>query len=286
MSFNKITIVGNLAATRNYATRRRVSPSAALRWRRTKNARTNPASFRTSRPGSRSRSGVSRPRTPQNISPKARSVYIEGRLRIEEWTDRDNNNRYTLDVQATDMQFISSRVDVRRRRRLQRHASKTTCHPQRTTCRLGAGVVVIRLGGEPGSGSGRRTISILVSVRIHSPTKSRRRLCTSAILDLNPLAHFSEFFVPVVEERLRCRAMRVRSRRGRRASLQDSRNMSSNVFCFFLFPFGIVHGSGSGMISSMMSKRFSSQRSNVRALRPRRELWRRLSKGSLHSPRA
>ncbi len=40
---------------------------------------------------------------------KGSPVYIEGRLRIEEWTDRDQNKRYTLDVQATDMQFISSR---------------------------------------------------------------------------------------------------------------------------------------------------------------------------------
>ena len=37
---------------------------------------------------------------------KGRQVYIEGRLRVEEWTDRDGNNRYTLEVQATDMQFI------------------------------------------------------------------------------------------------------------------------------------------------------------------------------------
>jgi single-strand DNA-binding protein len=42
---------------------------------------------------------------------KGSAVYIEGRLRIEEWTDRDNNNRYTLDVQATEMQFIGSRSD-------------------------------------------------------------------------------------------------------------------------------------------------------------------------------
>ncbi len=42
---------------------------------------------------------------------KGRPVYIEGRLRLEEWTDRDNNNRYTLDVQATDMQFISAGRD-------------------------------------------------------------------------------------------------------------------------------------------------------------------------------
>jgi len=37
---------------------------------------------------------------------RGQGVYIEGRLRIEEWTDRDNNKRYTLDVQATDMQFL------------------------------------------------------------------------------------------------------------------------------------------------------------------------------------
>lgn len=39
---------------------------------------------------------------------KGSPVYIEGRLRIEEWTDRDGKNRYTLEVQGTDMQFISS----------------------------------------------------------------------------------------------------------------------------------------------------------------------------------
>lgn len=37
---------------------------------------------------------------------KGSPIYVEGRLRIEEWTDRDGNTRYTLDVQATDMQFI------------------------------------------------------------------------------------------------------------------------------------------------------------------------------------
>lgn len=37
---------------------------------------------------------------------KGSPVYIEGRLRVEEWTDRDGNNRYTLEVQGTDMQFL------------------------------------------------------------------------------------------------------------------------------------------------------------------------------------
>ncbi|MGB7070941.1 MAG: single-stranded DNA-binding protein [Pyrinomonadaceae bacterium] len=40
---------------------------------------------------------------------KGSAVYVEGRLRIEEWTDRDGNNRYTLEVQASDMQFLGGR---------------------------------------------------------------------------------------------------------------------------------------------------------------------------------
>ncbi len=37
---------------------------------------------------------------------KGRSVYIEGRLQTEEWTDRDGNKRLTLVIQGTDMHFI------------------------------------------------------------------------------------------------------------------------------------------------------------------------------------
>jgi single-strand DNA-binding protein len=37
---------------------------------------------------------------------KGRPIYVEGRLRMEEWTDRDGKQRYTLEVHATDMQFI------------------------------------------------------------------------------------------------------------------------------------------------------------------------------------
>lgn len=40
---------------------------------------------------------------------KGRPVYVEGRLRVEEWTDRDGQQRHTLEVTATDMQFIDSR---------------------------------------------------------------------------------------------------------------------------------------------------------------------------------
>lgn len=42
---------------------------------------------------------------------KGRPVYIEGRLRMEEWTDREGRQRPSLEVTATDMQFIGSRGD-------------------------------------------------------------------------------------------------------------------------------------------------------------------------------
>jgi single-strand DNA-binding protein len=37
---------------------------------------------------------------------KGRQVYVEGRLQVEEWTDRDGNNRFTLAIQGSDIQFL------------------------------------------------------------------------------------------------------------------------------------------------------------------------------------
>jgi single-strand DNA-binding protein len=39
---------------------------------------------------------------------KGKQVYIEGRLRTNEFTDRDGNKRTSLEVTCTDMQFLSS----------------------------------------------------------------------------------------------------------------------------------------------------------------------------------
>jgi len=37
---------------------------------------------------------------------KGRPVYIEGRLRVEEWTDRDGKPRQSLEVHGTEMHFL------------------------------------------------------------------------------------------------------------------------------------------------------------------------------------
>ncbi len=43
---------------------------------------------------------------------KGRQVYVEGRLRVEEYTDREGNNRSSLEVNATDLQFLGQRNEA------------------------------------------------------------------------------------------------------------------------------------------------------------------------------
>jgi len=42
---------------------------------------------------------------------KGRTVYIEGRLQTRSWDDKDGNKRYTTEVVAQTVQFLSSRRD-------------------------------------------------------------------------------------------------------------------------------------------------------------------------------
>ncbi len=42
---------------------------------------------------------------------KGKQVYVEGRLRQDEYTDRDGNKRQTLEVTASDIQFLGSKSD-------------------------------------------------------------------------------------------------------------------------------------------------------------------------------
>lgn len=44
---------------------------------------------------------------------KGGPVYVEGKLTVEEWQDRDGKNRYTLEVNGTDFQFVPRSNDDR-----------------------------------------------------------------------------------------------------------------------------------------------------------------------------
>ncbi len=40
---------------------------------------------------------------------KGSKVYIEGKLQTRKWQDRDGNDRYTTEIKAWDVQFLSTR---------------------------------------------------------------------------------------------------------------------------------------------------------------------------------
>ena len=46
---------------------------------------------------------------------KGRQVYVEGRLRLEQYTDRDGNPRTSAEVTASDIQFLGQRSDTQDR---------------------------------------------------------------------------------------------------------------------------------------------------------------------------
>lgn len=107
MSFNKITIVGNLGRDPELRYTPQGTPvcsfSLATNERRKDRAtgENNDITtwFKVTLWGRQAE-------TASQYLEKGRAVYIEGRLRVEEWTDRDGKLRHGLEVNATDMQFI------------------------------------------------------------------------------------------------------------------------------------------------------------------------------------
>ncbi len=106
MSFNKITLVGNLGRDPELRYTPQGTPVcnftlATNEKRKDKSGESQDVTtwFRVTLWGRQAE-------TASQYLTKGRPIYIEGRLRVEEWTDRDNKQRYTLEVHATDMQFI------------------------------------------------------------------------------------------------------------------------------------------------------------------------------------
>ncbi|HVS21973.1 MAG TPA: single-stranded DNA-binding protein [Pyrinomonadaceae bacterium] len=107
MSFNKITLVGNLGRDPELRYTPQGTPvcSFSLATNERRKDRTTGENndittwFRVTLWGRQAE-------TASQYLTRGRPVYIEGRLRVEEWTDRDGKPRHTLEVHATDMQFI------------------------------------------------------------------------------------------------------------------------------------------------------------------------------------
>jgi single-strand DNA-binding protein len=111
MSFNKITIVGNLGRDPELKFTGQGNPVCTFsvatnsKTRDKDEGEKSPTWFRVTVWGRQAEAAA-------KYLTKGRPVYVEGRLRAEEWQDRDGKTRYSLDVQATDVQFIDSASPV------------------------------------------------------------------------------------------------------------------------------------------------------------------------------
>ncbi len=114
MSFNKIVVIGNLGRDPELRYTPQGTPVcsftiASNERRKDKNGEVQDLTtwFRGTLFGQRAE-------TFAQYLTKGKPVYIEGRLRLEEWIDRDGKTRSTLEINVTDFNFISTGEGTRR----------------------------------------------------------------------------------------------------------------------------------------------------------------------------
>jgi single-strand DNA-binding protein len=106
MSFNKIILVGNLGRDPELRYTPQGTPVCSFTLATNEKRKDRTGEIQDATTWFRVTLWGRQAETASQYLTKGRPVYIEGRLRVEEWTDRDNKQRYTLEVHATDMQFI------------------------------------------------------------------------------------------------------------------------------------------------------------------------------------
>jgi single-strand DNA-binding protein len=106
MSFNKITLVGNLGRDPELRYTPQGTPVCSFSIATNERRKDKTGEMQDVTTWFRVTLWGRQAETASQYLTKGRPVYIEGRLRVEEWTDRDGKARHTLEVHATDMQFI------------------------------------------------------------------------------------------------------------------------------------------------------------------------------------
>jgi single-strand DNA-binding protein len=106
MSFNKITLVGNLGRDPELRYTPQGTPVCSFSMATNERRKDKSGEMQDQTTWFRVTLWGRQAETASQYLTKGRPVYIEGRLRVEEWTDRDGKPRHTLEVHATDMQFI------------------------------------------------------------------------------------------------------------------------------------------------------------------------------------
>ena len=106
MSFNKIILVGNLGRDPELRYTPQGTPVCSFTLATNERRKDRAGENQDVTTWFRVTLGGRQAETASQYLSKGRPVYIEGRLRLEEWADKDGKQRHTLEVHATDMQFI------------------------------------------------------------------------------------------------------------------------------------------------------------------------------------
>jgi single-strand DNA-binding protein len=106
VSFNKVIVVGNLGRDPELRYTPQGTPVCSFSVASNERRKGSDGEFQDITTWFRVTSWGKQAETVSKYLTKGRSVYVEGRLRVEEWTDKDGKSRYTLELHATDVQFI------------------------------------------------------------------------------------------------------------------------------------------------------------------------------------
>src|SRR5436309_12687031 len=108
MSFNKVILVGNLGRDPELRYTAQGTPVCSFSMATNERRKDKTGEMQDQTTWFRVTLWGRQAETASQYLTKGRPVYIEGRLRVEEYTDRDGKPRHSLEVTATDMQFIGS----------------------------------------------------------------------------------------------------------------------------------------------------------------------------------
>ena len=109
MSFNKVIIVGNLGRDPELRYTAQGTPVCTFSLATNERRKDRNGEMQDQTTWFRVTLWNRQAETASQYLQKGRQVYIEGRLRVEEYIDRDGKPRQSLEVTATDMQFIGGR---------------------------------------------------------------------------------------------------------------------------------------------------------------------------------
>ena len=111
MSFNKIILVGNLGKDPELRYTPQGTAVCSFSMATNEKRRDKSGEFQNVATWFRVTLWGTQAETASKYLTKGRQVYIEGRLRMDEYTDREGAIQKTLEVNGSDMQFIGSRED-------------------------------------------------------------------------------------------------------------------------------------------------------------------------------